>query len=124
MSFTIEVPPVSKKNHSQIITNPKTQRPMLIPSNRKDIDSPVVITASFYVGRARRCDLSNFIQALADVLVHYGAIHDDSYNIIVGWDGSRMYVDRINPRTEVVITPSEERGYQLPLPRGCLEEDW
>jgi len=143
ISFTIDAHPVSKKNSQQIFQNPKTKRPFIVPSKPykaylkaaepfirearqfgRDYDSPMNITAKFFVGSARRCDLANFINALADVLVFYKVIHDDSYDIVVGWDGSRMAIDRVYPRTEILMTPIEERGYQLSLTEEQLQEEW
>lgn len=56
---------------------------------------------------ARRVDITNLLGALHDVLVRAGVLADDSSlseRIVVGVDGSRVFVDRENPRTEVEIT--------------------
>lgn len=118
MRFTIKVAPVSKKNHSQIIYNRSTGRPMIIPSPQyrqyeKDaswflpkglnIDYPVNVKAVFYMPTKRRVDLVNLQEALLDVLVKYGILSDDNSNIVYSMDGSYVDYDKDNSRTEVEI---------------------
>ena len=43
-----------------------------------------------------------------DILVYYGILKDDNFMIVAGHDGSRVKVDRVNPRTEIFITRMEE----------------
>ena len=124
VGFTIPLRPVTKKNHQQIRVNGKTgkryiaqseayqeyerQCAALIPAGcRQQIDRPVNVKAVFYMPQARRVDLTNLLSALHDVLVRAGVLKDDSSlspRIVVGTDGSRVEVDRENPRTEVEIT--------------------
>jgi len=52
----------------------------------------------------RRVDLTNLLEAIDDVLVHYGVLSDDNSSIIVSHDGSRVLYDKARPRTEVTIT--------------------
>lgn len=118
LKFTIKVAPVSKKNHSQIIWNKRLNRPMVIPSPQyiqyeKDagwfmpkcetIEDKVNIKAVFYMPTKRRCDLVNLQEALLDVLVKYGVIADDNFNIVHSMDGSYVDYDKENSRTEVEI---------------------
>lgn len=67
------------------------------------ISQPVNIKCIFYRDSDRRCDLTNLLEAIDDILVHYGIIADDNFHIIYSHDGSRVFVDRKNPRTEIVI---------------------
>lgn len=122
LQFTIQVAPVTKKNHGQIIFNKTTGKRMYIPSKQyrqyaKDaslfvppaqISEPVNIKAIFYMPTRRRVDLTNLNQALHDILVENGCIEDDSCRIIVSTDGSRVRYDKENPRTEVTITPAKD----------------
>lgn len=116
--FTIRLAPITKKNHSQIITSPKTGRPMVIPSKQykeyehesawfmphiKTIDRPVNIRAVFYMPTHRRVDLTNLLEALNDILVKYGVLEDDNFNIVASLDGCRVDYDKNEPRTEVWI---------------------
>lgn len=119
MKFTIPLNPITKKNSQQIINNPRTKRPMIIPSKKfrqyqkdcghfiqrpnKPIDYPVNIKAIYYMQTKRKVDLTNLHEALHDILVHYGVIKDDNSNIVVSTDGSRVDYDKENPRTEVEI---------------------
>ena len=128
LSFTIPLAPITKKNSQQIITNPRTKRPMIIPSAKfrqyqKDagvflrgkfskIEDPINIKAIYYMPTRRRVDLTNLHEALHDVLVHYGVITDDNSSVIVSTDGSRVKYDKDNPRTEVTITPAEDTPCQ------------
>lgn len=118
VSFTVNLIPVSKKNSQQIWINRKTHKPFITPSDKykeyekncseympkiDTIDYPVNIKCVFYMPTRRRCDLTNLLEAIDDVMVKYGVIKDDSFNIIVGHDGSRVMHDKNNPRTEVYI---------------------
>ena len=117
MEITLSLAPVSKKNHSQIIT--VKGRPMLIPSKQykkyekecgeflKDVEpflDPCNVKCLFYMPTHRKVDLTNLLEAIDDILVHYGILIDDNSNVIVGHDGSRVLYDKDNPRTEITIT--------------------
>jgi Holliday junction resolvase RusA-like endonuclease len=56
----------------------------------------------------RKCDLTNLLQALDDIMVKGGLLEDDNYTIIAGHDGSRVLYDKHEPRTEVVIERIED----------------
>ena len=47
--------------------------------------------------------LVNLLQAVDDILVDAGILADDNYCIVAGHDGSRVYYDKQNPRTEIGI---------------------
>jgi Holliday junction resolvase RusA-like endonuclease len=51
----------------------------------------------------RRVDLANLIEALQDILVAAHVLADDNCKIVVSTDGSRVFYDKSNPRTEVEI---------------------
>lgn len=118
--FTINQPPVTKKNSQRLIVNKRTGRPMILPSKTymdyekacypdlpipyEPIDYPVNVKATYYMPTARRVDLCNLHEALCDVLVKHGVVQDDCSSIIVSMDGSRVYKDKDNPRTEVTIS--------------------
>lgn len=123
MRFVIPFNPVTKKNSQQIFVNKKTGRAFISPSAKykqyeKDfmscvdydgepIDYPVEVTATFYMGTHRVCDLTNLEEALDDCLVKCGVLKDDNYTIVVSHDGSRVLYDKENPRTEVEIRRCE-----------------
>lgn len=118
--FTIPLAPITKKNSQQIMRNPATGRPFIAPSKKYreyeqrakvhlsprplcPIDYPVNIQCHFYMPTRRRTDLTNLLEAVDDLLVAAGVIADDNYTIVAGHDGSRCYVDKDNPRTEITI---------------------
>ena len=118
IKFTIQVAPITKKNHGQIIYNSKTGRPMVIPSKQylqyerdarwfmpriPTIDEPVNVKAIFYMKTKHRVDLVNLQEALLDVLVKYEVLADDNCNIVRSMDGSYVDYDKERPRTEVYI---------------------
>lgn len=124
ISFTIEIPPKTKKNSMQILVNPKTKRPFiaqssaykayrkaaltLIPKDvRVGIDYPVNIKYTFYTQTRRRVDALNLSAACDDILVDAGVITDDNRDIVAGHDGTRVYHDKDRPRVEVEITPMD-----------------
>jgi Holliday junction resolvase RusA-like endonuclease len=121
ITYVIKLPPITKKNSQQILTNPKTGRPFIMPSAKykqyekeaawflkpcppHPIVCPVNIKCLFYLPTRRRCDLTNLLEAVDDLLVHCGIIADDHYGIVEAHDGSRCFVDKNNPRTEITIT--------------------
>jgi Holliday junction resolvase RusA-like endonuclease len=63
----------------------------------------------FYRETRIRCDLTNLLEAIDDVLVTYGVLADDNFTVIVGHDGSRVYIDKKNPRTEITIETVENQ---------------
>lgn len=74
-----------------------------IPRRKQPIDFPVTIQALFFMPTRRKVDLLNAAQALADIMVKYRLLADDDCTIIVDWDGSGVFYDKQNPRTEVII---------------------
>lgn len=119
--FIIPLTPITKKNHSRIVVNQQTKKPFLIPSKEykayendaqwfipipaTPIDEPVSVKCLFYMPTKRACDLTNHLESIDDVMVKAGLLKDDNYRIIASHDGSRVYVDKENPRTEVYIEP-------------------
>lgn len=124
MKIIIPIIPRSKKNSQQIIYNPRTKRPMIIQSKlytnferecglylkkyKSNIDYRVNLKIDFYVKDKRRRDIANYVEAIQDILVKYEVLRDDNYNIVYSLDGTRMYVDKENPRVEIEITKLEE----------------
>lgn len=76
------------------------------PWRRKWLEAPLAfnvnVTALFYRD-ARRGDAVGYYQGLGDVLEYCAIVANDKY--ITQWDGSRLLVDRDNPRVELEITP-------------------
>lgn len=113
--FTIPLTPITKKNSQQIIT--VKGRPMIIPSKAyRDyekqcgvflkplkIDYPVNIKCVYYMPTRRKVDITNLLSATHDVLVKYQVIEDDNSKIVYSVDGSRVFYDKENPRTEIEI---------------------
>ena len=69
------------------------------------IDYPVNIKMVFYRDSLRKIDLSNLEESICDILVKFGVLADDNRDIVAGMDESRVYYDKLNPRTEIEITP-------------------
>lgn len=125
LKFTIPLPPISKKNSQQILINKATGRPFIMPSKKykeyeRDaikfipknifINYPVNVKCLFYMPTKRKCDLTNLLEAVDDVMVKAGLLSDDDYTVIESHDGSRVYYDKENPRTEVYITGGVNNG--------------
>lgn len=116
--FVIPIQPISKKNSQQILINRATGRPFIAPSkNFKEyeraamwfipkniyIAAPCNIRCLFFMQTRRKCDLTNMLEAIDDIMVKAGLLADDNYTIIQSHDGSRVLYDKANPRTEVYI---------------------
>lgn len=114
--FCIKLEPRTKKNSQRIVC--RGNQRFIMPSaqymeyekdcawfipNIKTIDEPVTIKAHFYMKTRRKCDLTNLLEAIDDILVKYNVIADDNYTIVASHDGSRVYYDKDNPRTEIYI---------------------
>jgi Holliday junction resolvase RusA-like endonuclease len=121
-NFTIPLAPISKKNSQRILRNRRTGKRFIAPSEAYEkyeaaaavfiprsvhINEPVNIKCLFYMPTRRKCDLTNLLEAIDDVLVKTGLLADDNYTIIESHDGSRVYYDKENPRTEIYITKAE-----------------
>lgn len=116
--------PATKKNSQQILTNKKTGRQFISQSNAykryersavlqlhklsSAINKKVQVKCLFYRDSMRRVDLTNLLEAIDDILVKAGIIKDDDFKILVSHDGSRVFVDRDNPRTEIFIYMEED----------------
>ncbi len=110
--------PITKKNSQQIIVNPATRRPMVIPSKQykeyaevacpllqkqhgcPPIIDPVKIRALYWLPSRRSWpDLVGLMQATADILEEAGVIANDRN--IVSWDGSMIAGVSNRPRVEI-----------------------
>ena len=119
----IPLPPYTKKNSSRIFLRKTSSGniPFIVPSaaykqyeadcaffvKALGINEPVNIQAKFYMSTKRKTDLTNLMEALHDIFVKYGLLADDNSKIVVSCDGSRVYYDKDNPRTEVIITKTK-----------------
>lgn len=116
--FTVPLHPITKKNSQRIVI--RGNKPCIIPSEKykeyetdalwfipkikEPIDFPVNVKCIFYMSTNRQCDLTNHLESIDDVMVKAGLLKDDNYKILASHDGSRVMVDKNNPRTEVEIT--------------------
>ena len=115
---TIRLSPHTKKN-SQVIAKhngrtfvvqnklyKKYEKECLnaIEPPEKPIEDPVNVQMRFFMPTRRRVDLVNLQQACLDILVRAGVLEDDNFNIVYSMDGSRVFYDKENPRTEIEIT--------------------
>ena len=122
INFTIPIAPISKKNSQQIFVNKKTGKAFISPSAAYKnyeaqalyyipkhiyINAPVNVKCLFYMPTKRKCDLTNMLEAIDDILVKAGLLADDNYTVLQSHDGSRIFYDKASPRTEVYITEEE-----------------
>lgn len=127
LKIVIPISPVTKKNHGSIMVNKATNKPFLMPSKQylqyeKDcgyfikckgtnINKPLNIKCLYFMPTHRAVDLTNLLGATMDMLVHYKVIADDNCRIVAKHDGSRVYYDKLAPRTEIIITLAEPPEY-------------
>ena len=121
--ITLPGRPITKKNSQRIVTNRKTGRPMVIQSEQyvryeteclwrlKQYRGPkfkcdVEVRALFHMPSKQRPDLCNLMQSIADILEKAGIIENDRN--IASWDGTRLMVDRDEPRVDIEIRKWEE----------------
>lgn len=126
IEFKIPLQPISKKNSQQIFINRRTGKPFIAPSAaykeyaaaaawfipkvKEPINKAVNVKCLFYMKTRGRCDLTNLLEAIDDIMVGAGLLEDDNHKIIASHDGSRVLYDKENPRTEVYITELNEGG--------------
>lgn len=125
LAFTLTGAPRTKKNSSRLVkhrgrlipipskawmkwaSEALIELPEMAPAGLvrfrpgRTIFVPVNCRALFFCDTARSVDPVGLYQGLADLLEKRGVIENDS--LIASWDGSRVAVDRKNPRTEVVL---------------------
>lgn len=135
IKYTILGDPRTKKNHQMIAGAgskcPVCQKPakqwirqgsfhdeyaeaakwQLIPRPPRPIECPVNVKCVFYMKTRRRVDALNLLATIDDLLVEVGILADDNCRIVAGHDGSRVFYDKDNPRTEIYITkmPADEQ---------------
>lgn len=71
------------------------------------ISEKVNVQMIFYRSNKRTIDLPNLENAILDILVKYGVLTDDNFNIVYSMDGSKVLIDKDRPRTEIIITRYE-----------------
>lgn len=126
LHLTLRLKPITKKNSQQIFRT-KSGQSFIAPSKayrnyekavskfipseaRIGIAERVTVRCLYYMPTLRAVDLTNLEEATDDVLVKYGVLQDDNCRIIASHDGSRVLYDKLNPRTEIYITPFEEQA--------------
>lgn len=124
LHYTIPLAPVTKKNSQRVLVR-QSGKPFVAPSEQykryesqagwflrpappKPIDFPVTVKCLFYLPDERRRDLTNLLECIDDILVENRVLADDNYKIVASHDGSRCFVNREQPRTEIYIEEYEE----------------
>ena len=109
----------SKKNSQEIHINCRTGKPFVSQGKlykqfekecgyylfkyKKNISTPVNLKCTFYVKDKRKRDIVNLLNAIQDILVKYGVIADDNYNIVQSVDGSRIIYEKGREETIIEI---------------------
>lgn len=116
MKIVIPIAPRTKKNSQQIVRI--KNRYMVIPSTAyrnyerdalpflthvEPFLSPCNVKCEYFMPTRRKVDLVNLQEATLDILVKAGILIDDNSKVVVSMDGSRVYYDKENPRTEIEI---------------------
>lgn len=120
LTYTITGNPIVKKNTQKVVRI--HGRPTVVYSSQyrgwlnnaldeleeqakpdQPVDYPVILVCKFFMQTLRIVDLSALYEGIQDTLVKAEILKDDNFNIVVGHDGSRVLLDRQNPRTEVAI---------------------
>lgn len=107
--------PVCKKHERQYVRQGAANdrysaaaKLFLRPAPPAPIAEPVHVKYHFYTQTRRVVDSTNLISAADDLLVAAGIIRDDNRKILVHHDGTRVFYDKENPRTEIWIYPYKE----------------
>ncbi len=68
----------------------------------------VAVVYTFYWPDARKRDLSNYVKAPEDLLIHQTVLEDDNWQIVQQVTLRSGGIDRANPRVTVEIEPHME----------------
>lgn len=114
----------SKKNSQEIHINCRTGKPFVSQGKlykqfeaecgyyllkfKKNISTPINLKCTFYVKDKRKRDIVNLLNAIQDILVEYGVIADDNYNIVKSVDGSRIIYEKGREETIIEIEREED----------------
>ena len=82
----------------------------LKPKPKQPIDEPVHLIYRLYTQTRHRKDDLNLFEALDDILVKEGILKDDDTKTIRCRDGSRVFYDKENPRSEIYIYSYREEA--------------
>ncbi len=129
MKLTLYGNPATKKNSQRILykfTKFGRKTPFIAPSKayvdyetdclqqikrpHNPISARVNVRCVYYMKTARRVDLANLIEATTDILVKARVLEDDNSKIVAAHDGSRVELDRKNPRVEIEIEEMEDKN--------------
>ena len=118
LHLTLYGDPRTKKNSTRILRT-RSGTPFVAPSKafadyetsclwqikrpHSPVSARVNVRCIYYMKTARRVDLANLIEATTDILVKARVLEDDNSRIVAGHDGSRVELDRKNPRVEIEI---------------------
>ncbi len=124
IKFTINMPPISKREHIRMVFD--NGKLIMLPNEQyktyeelcekylEDFKDPIMtkvnIKAMFYRPNRRRMVLTDLLETLLDILVKYRVIYSSNSRYVVSFDGSGVFYDTENPRTEVEITEIENGG--------------
>ena len=124
LTYTLYGPPRTKKN-SQQIRRTAAGRPFVAPSKAfaeyersclaqiktpyRPVSAAVNVKCVYYMPDKRKVDLVNLLEATCDILVKAGVLADDCAAVVAAHDGSRVLLDRKNPRVEIEITELEPK---------------
>ena len=124
LTYTLYGPPRTKKN-SQQIRRTAAGRPFVAPSKAfaayersclaqikppyRPVSAAVNVKCVYYMPTKRRVDLTNLLEATDDILVKAGVLADDCAAVVAAHDGSRVLLDRENPRVEIEVTEMEDK---------------
>ena len=125
MKLTLYGDPRTKKNSARILRT-RSGAPFVAPSKafadyqekflwqikrpHSPVSARVNVKCVYYMKTARRVDLANLIEATTDILVKARVLEDDNAKIVAGHDGSRVELDRQNPRVEIEIEEMEDEN--------------
>lgn len=123
MHLTLYGDPRTKKNSARILRT-RSGAPFVAPSKayvdyetdclrqiikpHSPISARVNVRCVYYMKTARRVDLANLIEATTDILIKARVLEDDNSKIVAAHDGSRVEIDRENPRVEIEIEEMEK----------------
>lgn len=125
MHLTLYGDPRTKKNSARILKSRsggrfvapskayvdyETDRLRQIKRPHSPISARVNVRCVYYMKTARRVDLANLIEATTDILVKAHVLEDDNSKIVATHDGSRVDLDRKNPRVEIEIEEMEDEN--------------
>ena len=118
--YIISLPPITKKNSQQILTNHRTGKPFIAPSKqykkyeqaamwyltpkpKAPLSGRYRVATVFYMPTRRKVDLTNLMEAAHDTLVAAKILADDNNTTLPAWTAPALCTTNPTPAPKFLL---------------------